>query len=88
MKDEWDEFAYNLSKFINMDGRKIDSSNNNILFNRSQKISPTKEEAITQARADAMKKGQPFKESEGTDIEEANEDAVNKYIDDMLDRFI
>lgn len=61
-----------------------DSFDSKIIWSKSSKPSPTKEMAIDQSRADAIKKGKPFKDVKGTDLSEAEDRAINIYIDDFL----
>lgn len=63
-----------------------DSFNSNVSWPRTTPPSPTPEEAVNEARVEAIKKGKPFKEARGTNVNKAEEDAINRYVDDLLEK--
>lgn len=80
-----DDIIESMQKLQSMDGSVHQSFNSNVMWPKSSPPSPTKEEAVDQARADAIKKGKSFAESKKTDLNEADEKAINKYVDDLLE---
>ncbi len=86
--DDWDKFLDKLNDLENLDGQSLDSFNSNIPFSPFQKLSSTPEEALDQARVDAIKRGQDFIEKADIDMEAADDSAAEKYIDDLLDELL
>jgi hypothetical protein len=74
-----------LQKLKALDGTVLDSFNSNVMW-PSSPPSPTKEDAVDQARADAVKKGKPFTEPKQGDPDEFDDKAVDRYIDDLLEK--
>lgn len=83
-----DDIIDKLESLAKLDGTLHDTKNSNIMWPSSTDPKSTPEEAVADARVDAIKKDKPFKEPRGTDVPKTSEDAINRYIDDMLEGFL
>lgn len=81
MKDDIEQMLENLRK---LDGTIHNSRNSDVMWASDSGVFSTKEEAVSQARTDAVKKGQAFAELPDTNLDDADDEAVERYIDDLL----
>jgi len=83
-----DDILRKLERLQSLDGTVHNSDKSNIHWPKSVDPAPTKEEAIARARVESIKKGKHFTEKKGTDIQKAEDDAVERYVDDLLNRLL
>jgi len=75
-------------KIHSLNGSIHTSDASNIQWPKSVDPSPTKEEAINVARVEAIKKGKPFREAQGADLRKIEDEAVERYVDDLMEKLL